>query len=154
MWVGDSPAPSNYRTEELIKNLNLSLSQHCYLETGDTQHQINPLLGAPDYALPARVLEYISHEVGILRSVSTPCLQSHSLIDHQVGAGVQGECIVSHQPGVDRWRQGGAPGEDHQQTAESVSAPGLTGHGQHETSACQSGIQAQVSSNLSLALHQ
>ena len=60
-------APARYRSEDLVKDLNLTLSQHIYLETGDTVHQMNPLLGTPDFALPARVSEYISHEVGILR---------------------------------------------------------------------------------------
>ena len=65
--MGDEIAPVNYRTEELVKNLNLSLGQHNYLETGDPKYQLNPLLGTPDFAVPAEVVEYLSHEAGILR---------------------------------------------------------------------------------------
>ena len=50
-----------------MKNLNLSLGQHNYLETGDPKFQLNPLLGTPDFALAAEVVEYLSHEAGVLR---------------------------------------------------------------------------------------
>ena len=59
----------NYRSVDLIKSLNLRLGQHIYLETGDIKHQMNPLLGAPDMAVPARVVEYLTHETGILKYV-------------------------------------------------------------------------------------
>ena len=59
--------PVNYRSEDLIKSLNLRLGQHIFLETGDIKHQMNPLLGAPDMAVPARVVEYLTHETGILK---------------------------------------------------------------------------------------
>ena len=51
----------NYRSEDLIKSLNLRLGQHIFLETGDIKHQINLLLVAPDMAVPARVVEYLTH---------------------------------------------------------------------------------------------
>ena len=57
----------NYRSDELIKSLNLTLGQHIFLETGDVKHQMNPLLGTPDIAVPARVAEYLTHETGILK---------------------------------------------------------------------------------------
>ena len=64
VWVGDEVPPVQYRSEELLQNLNLTLSQNIFLETGDTKHQVNPLLGTPDTAVPARVAEYLSAEVG------------------------------------------------------------------------------------------
>ena len=67
VWIGDEVPPVNYRSEDLIKSLNLRLGQHIFLETGDIKHQMNPLLGAPDMAVPARVVEYLTHETGILK---------------------------------------------------------------------------------------
>ena len=64
VWVGDEVPPVQYRSEELLQNLNLTLSQNIFLETGDTKHQVNPLLGTPDTAVLARVAEYLSAEVG------------------------------------------------------------------------------------------
>jgi len=67
VWMGDEVPPVNYRSEDLIKSLNLRLGQHIFLETGDIKHQMNPLLGAPDMAVPARVVEYLTQEIGILK---------------------------------------------------------------------------------------
>ena len=67
VWMGDEVPPVNYRSEDLIKSLNLRLGQHIFLETGDMKHQMNPLLGAPDMAVPARVVEYLTQEIGILK---------------------------------------------------------------------------------------
>ena len=69
VWQGDELPPSNYcpSSLELDKKLNFSLSQYKFLETGDSRHQINPLLGTPDFALPARVAEYLSTETGVLK---------------------------------------------------------------------------------------
>ena len=69
VWRGDEVPPSNYCLNplELVKRLDFNLSQHKFLETGDARHRINPLLGTPDYALPARVAEFLSTETGLLR---------------------------------------------------------------------------------------
>ena len=67
LQMGDEVPPVNYRSEDLIKSLNLRLGQHIFLETGDMKHQMNPLLGAPDMAVPARVVEYLTQEIGILK---------------------------------------------------------------------------------------
>ena len=69
VWSGDQVPPSNHclSSLELDKKLNFNLSQHKFLETGDTRHRINPLLGTPDFALPARVAEYLSTETGVLK---------------------------------------------------------------------------------------
>ena len=88
----------NYRSEDLIKSLNLRLGQHIFLETGDIKHQMNPLLGAPDMAVPARVVEYLTHEMGILKYVITFIFiySSIALYFHQVGTRLQGLGPVPH----------------------------------------------------------
>ena len=69
VWSGDEVPPGNYciNSLELDKKLNFNLSQYKFLETGDSRHRINPLLGTPDFALAARVAEYLSAESGVLK---------------------------------------------------------------------------------------
>ena len=69
VWRGDELPPSHYcpSSPELDKKLNFNLSQYKFLETGDSRHRINPLLGTLDYALPGRVAEYLSTETGVLK---------------------------------------------------------------------------------------
>ena len=69
VWKGDELPPSHYcpSSPELDKKLNFNLSQYKFLETGDSRHRINPLLGTLDYALPGRVAEYLSTETGVLK---------------------------------------------------------------------------------------
>ena len=67
VWRGDEVPPCSYRTPELTKKLNFTLTQHLFLETGDARHRVNPLLGTLDYALPGRVAEYLSFEAGVVK---------------------------------------------------------------------------------------
>ena len=47
--------------------LDSFFAQQVFSETGDPAHLTNPLAGTPDHALPAKVEEYLSLEVGVLR---------------------------------------------------------------------------------------
>ena len=66
VWTGLEP-PLRYLTPQLQPQLNFCLAQQLYSETGDPAHLTNPLAGTPDHALPAKVEEYLSLEVGVLR---------------------------------------------------------------------------------------
>jgi len=66
VWKRKDP-PANYKTEDLLQNLNLTLNQHIFSETGDTLYKTNPLAGTPDFVVSAKVQEYFSLEMGFLK---------------------------------------------------------------------------------------
>merc|ERR1719312_1084406 len=66
VWKRRDP-PTNYKSEDLLQNLNLVLNQHIFSETGDSLFKTNPLAGTPDFVVSAKVQEYFSFEMGFLK---------------------------------------------------------------------------------------
>jgi hypothetical protein len=53
--------------QQTIENLNLTLNQHIFSETGATLYKTNPLTGTPDCVMSAKIQEYFSLEMGFLK---------------------------------------------------------------------------------------
>ena len=65
VWLEGFPPP-DYRSSALVCQLDVQEREQCYQETREPGFRTNPLSGAADMAVSARVAEYLSQEVGLL----------------------------------------------------------------------------------------
>jgi len=59
--------PPNYKTVELLADLSLHLNDYIFAQTEDPKFLTNPLAGAPDCVVSAKVQEYFCQEMGFLQ---------------------------------------------------------------------------------------
>ena len=65
VWVSTNP-PTNYKTPQLVADLNSKLNDFISAQTGDVKYRSNPLYGSPDNMVAGEVKEYLSYETGLI----------------------------------------------------------------------------------------
>jgi len=66
VWTSKDP-PKDYKTVDLLTDLNLRLTDYIFTQTKDPKLLTNPLAGASDCVVSAKVQEYFSLEMGFLQ---------------------------------------------------------------------------------------
>ena len=62
----DGPHPPGYRGSALVCQLDHQAREQLFAVSGRPEHKTNPLSGASDHAVSARVAEYLTEELGLL----------------------------------------------------------------------------------------
>ena len=65
VWM-DGPHPPGYRGSALVCQLDHQAREQLFAVSGRPEHKTNPLSGASDHAVSARVAEYLTEELGLL----------------------------------------------------------------------------------------
>ena len=65
VWM-DGHHPPGYRGSALVCQLDHQAREQLFAVSGRPEHKTNPLSGASDHAVSARVAEYLTEELGLL----------------------------------------------------------------------------------------